>query len=181
MPSSAWMVDAAANSNAAGSSTTERKLRVNIARLSVSADRKWDVNSDIRALANAHDIRGLDRGPEPLFIGPCSLVLGHHQHFHSACRILASEDLFCCLLEVFRFGVWNVGKRLRIAIGKREPRTLHLHHDAVPATERVKQVRHREVHLSLLAGRERFGLLPAVSKLGAEWLTTQQLLIAAPC
>src|SRR5260370_23538555 len=81
---------------------------------------------------------------------PCSLfpvpsVLRHHQHFHSAGRILLVEHLLRGLLEILSFGVGDVGEDLRIAVRQRQPGTLHLHHDPATATKRVVEVGHREV------------------------------------
>ena len=49
------------------------------------------------------------------------LGLRHHQYFYAAGCVLLVEDLLGGLLEVFRFGRWNVGEGLRVAIGERKP------------------------------------------------------------
>ena len=81
--------------------------------------------------------------------------------------------------EILRLGIRNVGEGLRIAIGEREPRALHLHHDAMAAAESVEEIGHGEVDVRFLARRQWLGLLPALAELCAEGFAAQQLLVAA--
>src|SRR5579864_5635433 len=70
---------------------------------------------------------------------------------------------FCGLLKVGRLGVGNVLESLRIAIHQREPGTLQLHHDPMPAPKRVVDVRHRKIDLFDFSGCERFRLFEALA------------------
>ena len=67
---------------------------------------------------------------------------------------------------------------LWVAVSQREPRALHLHHDAVAAAEGVIDVWHGEVDLFDFSRRERLRLFKAVAEFSAEWLASHQLLIS---
>src|SRR5713101_1692729 len=69
------------------------------------------------------------------------------------------------LHKIRRLRIRNVDEGLRVAVGEREPRTLNLHHDAVPAPESVVDVLHREADLLNLAGSEGLWLFETVAKL----------------
>ena len=114
-----------------------------------------------------------------LTCGSLRLRFRHHQHFDAAGRVLLVEDLLGGLPELLRLGVGNIGEGLRIAVGERKPRALHLDHDAMAAAEGVEEIGHGEVDFGLLARRQRLGLLPTIAELGAEGFAAQQLLIAA--
>jgi len=72
-------------------------------------------------------------------------ALRQHKDLDTGRLILLTQNLLGSLLEVRGFGVGNVGEGLWIAIREREPRALHLDHDAMAAAECVEEVGHREV------------------------------------
>src|SRR5260221_5715698 len=82
------------------------------------------------------------------------------------------------LFEVFRLRVRNLHKRLWIAICKREPRTLDLHHNSVPPAESVVHVWHRKIQLRHFPRRQRLWFLPAISESRAHRFTAQELLVS---
>src|ERR1035437_6179520 len=108
-----------------------------------------------------------------------SLLCRHHQYFNAGCRVFLMKYLFRSLLKILGLRIRNVGEDLWVPVCQRKPRALHLHHDAMAAAEGVEQIRHREVDVSLFAWRQRLGFFPAISELGAERLSAQQLLVAA--
>ena len=76
-----------------------------------------------------------------------------------------------------RFG--NFHELLRIAVHQRKPRTLHMNHNPVSATERMVDIRQLEFDLLHFARRERLGLFETLSELAPEGLAANELLIAA--
>src|SRR5450830_166762 len=63
-----------------------------------------------------------------------------HHHFQSGRRGRRVVDPLRRLLEVLGLGRRDVGDGLRVQVHQREPRALHLHHDAVAAPERMVDV-----------------------------------------
>src|SRR5579863_1139689 len=101
------------------------------------------------------------------------LWLRQYLHLHAGGRILLVKYLLGGFLKIFRLGVGNVGKRLRIAVSERKPRALDLNHDAVTAAECVIQIGHSEVDIGLLAGHKRLRLFPARAEFRAKRLAAQ--------
>ena len=81
-------------------------------------------------------------------------ILWHDQYVHAAGRVFLTEDLLSSLLEFLRLGVGNICKGLRIAVRQREPRALHLHHNAVSTAEGVKDIGHRKIEIGLFAWKQ---------------------------
>src|SRR5690242_6941645 len=68
---------------------------------------------------------------------------------HSKIAIVLSAPVYPLrsFLEVGFTSLIDVHELLRITINQREPRTLNLHHDPVPAAKRVVNIGKREFHL----------------------------------
>src|SRR4051794_30704417 len=84
------------------------------------------------------------RGPSGGHSPPYGQGSFHYPHHDPRFLVALVVDALRRLAEVLRLGGVNVGEGLRVAVGEREPGTLHLHHDLVPGPEGVAGVRQRE-------------------------------------
>src|SRR6185369_9204039 len=91
----------------------------------------------------------------------------------------AEIDSLDGLHEVRGQGFGNIHELLRIAIGKREPAALNLHHDAVALAEGVGDIGQVEGDTVRLAGLEGHGLFEALAELATEGFAADELLVTA--
>src|SRR5437016_9462150 len=158
--------------------TTSNSIKVKASSLLVSRGTNQEPTG-ILEVANAH----LFTGPPPLCNAiqhPTSSLL-RCQDLHTNLRtgLRRAIDPLRCLLKVFFARLVNVAKFLRIAVHEREPRALHLHHDAMTASEGVIGIRQDPFDLRHFSRFKRLGLREAVAELAPHGFAADQLLIAA--
>src|SRR5207302_7866317 len=80
--------------------------------------------------------------------------LSQDLHHNSRRPPFAVIDALGRFHEIGGLGIGDVDESLRVAVGEREPRTLHLYHDAMASPESVIHVLHGEVDLFPFAGSQ---------------------------
>ena len=88
-------------------------------------------------------------------------------------------EAVCALMKILQLGSGDVHEDLRVAVHKREPVALHMHHNEVASTEGVADVGNLELDLREFVGLERIEFLEAVAELPTEDTATNELLVAA--
>src|ERR1700759_2981149 len=87
-------------------------------------------------------------------------------------------DPFGGFLEISRLRPVDVTKNLWVAVVKRKPGALHLHHDAMTALKRMEDIRHHPFDLREFTRHKRLRFFETVSKLPTHRFTPDQLLKA---
>ena len=100
-------------------------------------------------------------------------------HRNARCQLRRPVHPLGSLLKVGGPRLINFHEFLRVAVHQREPRALHLHHDAVATAEAVKNPRKLVFHFVRLAGLKRHRILKTLSEFPAKGLSTNKLLVAA--
>src|SRR5437667_7222535 len=162
--------------------TTSNSTKVNASFLLAS----WGTNQEISGIlppANAQLFTETSVASKCLCSESTSLLtsLGRRQDFHTNLRtcLRRAIDPLGCLPKIFLARLVNVAKLLRVAVHEREPRALHLHHDAMPASEGVIRVRQNPFDFRHFARFEGLGLREAVAELAPHDFAAHKLLVSA--
>src|SRR6266516_6789336 len=162
--------------------TTSNSTKVNASFLLAS----WGTNQEISGIlppANAQLFTETSVTSKCLCSESTSLLtsLGRRQDLHTNLRtcLRRAIDPLGCLPKIFLARLVNVAKLLRVAVHEREPRALHLHHDAITAPEGVIRIRQDPFDSGHFSRFKRFGLREAVAEFAPHDFASDQLLIAA--